>query len=196
VHVFLATERLILRRFTEADAALLVELDSDPEVMRYLGNGRPTPRHVVERATLPRVLRHHDRFGGPAFWAAIERDSGDVLGWFELQPAGPARPDEAELGYRLRRPAWGKGYASEGARALVDLGFADFGLQRIVATTMAVNAASRRVMEKAGLTYVRTFHESWPEPIPGAELGEVEYALTRADWKRARQSGRGPGAAY
>lgn len=194
--VFLETDRLLLRRFTEADAELLVELDSDPEVMRYLGNGRPTPRRVVELETLPRVLRQHDRLGGPAFWAAIERDTGEFLGWFELQPVGPARPDEAELGYRLRRPAWGKGYASEGARALVDRGFAEFGLQRIVATTMAVNTASRRVMEKAGLRYVRTFHESWPDPIPGTDHGEVEYALTRADWELARQSGRGPGRAH
>ncbi|HEX7744523.1 MAG TPA: GNAT family N-acetyltransferase [Micromonosporaceae bacterium] len=113
------------------------------------------------------MLRHHERLGGPAFWAAIERTAGEFVGWFELQPAGPARPDDAELGYRLRRPAWGKGYASEGTRALVDRGFTEFGLQRIVATTMAVNAASRRVMEKAGLRYVRTFHESWPEPNPG-----------------------------
>jgi RimJ/RimL family protein N-acetyltransferase len=193
--VLLETDRLLLRPFTEADVELLVELDSDPEVMRYLGNGRPTPRRVVERETLLRVLRYHDRLGGPAFWAAIERNTGDFVGWFELQPAGPARPDEAELGYRLRRPAWGQGYASEGARALVDRGFAEFGLQRIVATTMAVNTASRRVMEKAGLRYVRTFHESWPDPIPGTEHGEVEYALTRADWERARQSGRGPGRA-
>jgi RimJ/RimL family protein N-acetyltransferase len=193
--VLLETDRLLLRPFTVADVELLVGLDSDPEVMRYLGNGRPTPRRVVERETLPRVLRHHDRLGGPAFWAAIERNMGDFLGWFELQPAGPARPDEAELGYRLRRPAWGKGYASEGARALVDRGFAEFGLQRIVATTMAVNTVSRRVMEKAGLKYVRTFHESWPDPIPGTEHGEVEYALTRADWERARRSGSGPGRA-
>jgi RimJ/RimL family protein N-acetyltransferase len=189
--VFLETDRLLLRRFTEADVELLVELDSDPAVMRYLGNGRPTPRHVLEQETLPRVLRHHDRIGGPAFWAAFERDTGDFLGWFELQPAGPDGPDEAELGYRLRRPAWGKGYASEGARALVDHGFAEWGLRRIVATTMAVNAASRRVMEKAGLRYIRTFHESWPDPIPGTEHGEVEYAVTRAEWERARRSGHG-----
>jgi RimJ/RimL family protein N-acetyltransferase len=191
--VLLETDRLLLRPFTEADVEPLVELDSDPEVMRYLGNGRPTPRRVVEHETLPRVLQYHDRLGGPAFWAAIERNTGDFLGWFELQPAGPARPDEAELGYRLRRPAWGHGYASEGARALVNRGFAEFGLQRIAATTMAVNTASRRVMEKAGLRYIRTFHESWPDPIPGTEHGEVEYALTRADWEWARQSGRGPG---
>jgi RimJ/RimL family protein N-acetyltransferase len=57
-------------------------------------------------------------------------------------------------------------------------------VQRVVAETMAVNAASRRVMEKAGLTYVRTFHQEWPDRIEGDEHGDVEYALMRADWER------------
>ncbi|HEX2773186.1 MAG TPA: GNAT family N-acetyltransferase [Micromonosporaceae bacterium] len=178
----LTTARMDLRPFTSDDLDHLVELDSDPEVMRFLGNGRPTPRATVEREMLPRATRWYDRLGGPAFWAAIDRGTGDFLGWFELRPLEPERPDDAELGYRLRRIAWGKGYATEGARALVDWGLRRCGLHRIRATTMAVNVASRRVMEKAGLTYVRTFHESWPEPIPGTEHGEVEYSVTRKTW--------------
>lgn len=183
MEIFLATDRMILRRFTEADLDLLVELDSDPEVMRYLGNGRPTPA-VVERDMLSRAMRHYARLGGPAFWAAVERTTGDFLGWFELRPIGPECSDEAELGYRLRRSAWGQGYATEGARALIDRGFTQFGLCRIRATTMAINTASRRVMEKAGLSHVRTFHEYWPEPIPGSEHGDVEYTVTRAERQR------------
>jgi RimJ/RimL family protein N-acetyltransferase len=61
-------------------------------------------------------------------------------------------------------------------------GFTELGVRRVVAQTMAVNVASRRVMEKAGLTYVRTFREEWTGPIEGAEHGEVEYALTKAAW--------------
>jgi RimJ/RimL family protein N-acetyltransferase len=131
---------------------------------------------------LPRAMQRYERVGGPAFWKAIERASGTFLGWFELRPLGPDKPDDAELGYRLHRRAWGQGYATEDARALVDWGFRRCELHRIRATTMGVNTASRRVMEKAGLTHVRTFHESWPEPIPGAEHGELEYVLTREDW--------------
>ena len=82
------------------------------------------------------------------------------------------------------RAAWGRGYASEGSRALIGKGFAELGVRRVVAETMAVNAASRRVLEKAGLRLVRTFHQPWPEPIPGDEHGDVEYALTRAEWER------------
>ncbi len=64
----------------------------------------------------------------------------------------------------------------------MDLAFGELGLARIHAQTMAVNTGSRRVMEKAGLRYLRTFHLAWPDPLPGADQGEVEYAITRADW--------------
>jgi RimJ/RimL family protein N-acetyltransferase len=87
-----------------------------------------------------------------------------------------------ELGYRLRRDSWGKGYATEGSIALIRKGFTELGVHRVFAETMAVNVGSRRVMEKAGLRYVRTFHQDWPERIPGDEHGDVEYALTRAEW--------------
>jgi RimJ/RimL family protein N-acetyltransferase len=88
-----------------------------------------------------------------------------------------------ELGYRLRRSAWGKGYATEGSRALIAKGFAELGVERVYATTMVVNVASRRVMEKAGLRFVRTFRQPWPDHIDGEEKGDVEYALSRAQWE-------------
>jgi RimJ/RimL family protein N-acetyltransferase len=65
------------------------------------------------------------------------------------------------------------------------MGFAELRVQRIFATTMAVNRASRRVMEKAGLTYVRTFHFNWPDPLPGSDQGDVEYEMTRDRWQYA-----------
>lgn len=70
----------------------------------------------------------------------------------------------------------------------MDSAFAELGAERVVATTMAVNAASRRVMEKAGLRYVRTFFEEWPEYLEGAEHGDVEYAVSRAEWTATRKS--------
>jgi RimJ/RimL family protein N-acetyltransferase len=182
MQIFLETERLVLRRFTGADVDNLFDLDSDPEVMRFLTGGKPTPREVIRDETLPRILHYYERFAGFGFWAAIERSTGDFLGWFEFRPQKGSGPNEAELGYRLRRSAWGRGYATEGSRALIRKGFTELGVRRVVAETMAVNVASRRVMEKAGLTLERTFHRSWPNPIEGAEQGEVEYALTKADW--------------
>lgn len=182
MHVFAKTDRLLLRRFTHADVDHLVELDSDPEVMRFLTNGRPTPREVIERDTMQRIMAGYERLRGLGRMATIERSTSAFLGWIGFDPPEDGRPDdEIELGYRLRRFAWGKGYATEGSRALIFKAFNEFGVRRVWAQTMAVNHASRRVMEKSGLRFVRTFHLEWDDPIPGTEYGEVEYALDRAD---------------
>ena len=104
----------------------------------------------------------------------------------------PDRPDQgpvtgqAALGYRLLRRYWRQGLASEGARELLRHGFADLGLHRIFAETMAVNEASRATMASIGLRYVRTFTADWEEPIAGSEHGEVEYAITRDEWLARR----------
>ncbi|MGC7102287.1 GNAT family N-acetyltransferase [Amycolatopsis lurida] len=181
---FLETERLTLRWITESDADLLVELDSDPAVMRYLTGGVPTSRERVETHFLPRMLSHGRRFPGYGFFIAHEKTSGEFLGWFHLRPDPDGPDDEPELGYRLRQAAWGKGYATEGSRALVEKAFTELGAKRVYAGTMAVNSGSRRVMEKAGLRYVRTYFEDWAEPIEGSEHGEVEYSLDRSEWRK------------
>jgi RimJ/RimL family protein N-acetyltransferase len=185
--VLLETDRLVLRRFTDADVDALVELDSDPEVTHFITNGASTPRSEVEEQILPRFHWYYENYRGYGFWAAIEKATGDFLGWFHLRP-NPDHPvpDEPELGYRLRRAAWGKGYATEGSRALINRAFAELGARRVFAETMAVNVASRRVMEKSGLRHVRTFHADWPVRIPGDEEGDVEYAITRDEWELSR----------
>jgi RimJ/RimL family protein N-acetyltransferase len=190
MQVFLETQRLVLRRFTVADVGNLVSLDADPDVMHFITGGVTTSREEIENEVLPAFLAYYERFEGYGFWAAIEKATGEFLGWFHFRPRGGASLDEAELGYRLRKSAWGKGYATEGSRALIRKGFTEFGVQRVVAEAMVVNLASRRVMEKAGLTLVRTFHQPWPYPIEGDELGDVEYALSKADWER-QDSGNG-----
>jgi RimJ/RimL family protein N-acetyltransferase len=91
-------------------------------------------------------------------------------------------PNDVELGYRLRPAVWGRGLATEGAGLLVRRAFTSLGVDRVVATTMAVNTGSRRVLEKAGLRHVDTFFADWPDPIPGAEHGDVVYAVTREEW--------------
>jgi len=193
MHVLLETERLLLRRFTEDDVDNLFDLDSDPEVMRFLSGGKPTPRDVIQNETLPRFLRSYTRLEGPGVWAAIEKSTGAFLGWFALRPTEGADPDEVELGYRLRKSAWGKGYATEGSRALVRKGFTELGVQCLIATTDRVNHASRRVMEKAGLTLIRTFRfdDPWPCLPEGPEQDGVDYALAGADWEKQEAAGRG-----
>jgi RimJ/RimL family protein N-acetyltransferase len=182
VDPFLRTDRMTLRRLTPDDVDLFVELDSDPGVMRFLTGGKPTPRSWVVDVMLPRVLDEYER-GVAGRWLAHDAGTGEFLGWFGLD-SDTSPPVARELGYRLRTAAWGRGLATEGARALVRYAFADLGLRRVWGQTMAVNAGSRRVMEKAGLHYVRTFHPGFEDPIPGADLGEVEYELLRDEWAR------------
>ena len=187
------TERLALRRFTSADAADLLSLDGDPLVMRFL-TGATRSLAQIRDDVLPQLARCHLRFPGFGYWAAQTRASGEFIGWFGLRPVTPTGdamvnwPDArgqtgvASLGYRLRRSAWGQGYATEGARALVHLAFTGLGAREVVATTMAVNTGSRRVMEKAGLRYARTVYLDWPDPLDGNEHGDVEYRLRRGEW--------------
>ncbi|MDT0345109.1 GNAT family N-acetyltransferase [Streptomyces litchfieldiae] len=184
MHVHLITARLRLRRFTGDDAAALATLHGDPQVMRHIDDGRPVACTVVERETLPALLREYDQLpSGFGCFAAEERATDAFVGWFSLRPAASrGLAGGTELGYRLVPAAWGHGYATEGARALIRHGFEGLDVERIVATTMTVNVASRRVMEKAGLRLVRTFFEEWPEYLEGAEHGDVEYALPREEW--------------
>ena len=175
---------MVLRRFTEADMDDLFELDRDPDVMYFINGGRPTSRDEIENDILPAFLEFYERFEGYGFWAAIEKSTGEFLGWFHFRPAQGRPLDEPELGFRLRKSAWGRGFATEGSRALIRKGFTELGVRRVVAETMVVHAASRRVMEKAGLKLVRVFHQEWPDHIEGDEHGDVEYALNRADWER------------
>lgn len=183
MHIYLETERLILRRLTADDVDLITALDADPVVMRYINGGRPTPREEIRDDYLPFWLAYYERGDRYGFWAALEKGTGQFLGWFHLRPQRTDPDDEPELGYRLVASAWGRGYATEGSQALIRKAFEDFGARRVYAGTMVVNVASWRVMEKAGLRRIRVFHQPWPDRIEGEEQGDVEYALTRAEWE-------------
>jgi len=181
--IVLQTQRLILRQFTEDDVENLFELNSDPEVMRYLTGGRPTPREELRDSIIPFHLTVYERLDRLGTWAAESAATGQFLGWFHFRPGPGQDIKNIDLGYRLRRPAWNAGHATEGSRALITMGFTELGVQRVFAHTMAVNTASRRVMEKCGLTLVRTIPYEGPDVIEGSEHGEVEYALTRTEWE-------------
>ncbi len=176
--IYLQTDRLLLRRLTADDHDLLVQLDSDPQVTFHVTGGPPE----FSDAMLAHWLDEYERWPGLGVFAAEARANGDFLGWFHLR-ADDGRAEVLELGYRLRRSAWGRGYATEGSRALVSKAFRELGAERVTAYSLAIHAASRRVMEKAGLRFVRTFHADWPYRIPGDEEGDVEYAITRAQWE-------------
>jgi RimJ/RimL family protein N-acetyltransferase len=104
------------------------------------------------------------------------------VGWFGLRAPRHSSESEFELSYRLRRGSWGRGLATEGARALVQLSFTELNISRIFAGTMAVNTASRRVVEKAGLRLAR-LHDCADFSIAGSERGEVEYEILKNYWE-------------
>jgi RimJ/RimL family protein N-acetyltransferase len=157
---------------TFAHVDLLVDLDSDPEVMRFISGGKPSERCDVE-AVVRETIGYR--------WVARTRSDGEFVGWFGMPRVGERVYD---LGYRLRRKFWGQGLASEGSRLLIALAFTKLAAARIRADTMFVNERSRHVMEACGLRYVRTFHLDWDEPIDGTEDGDVEYELVRDDYLR------------
>lgn len=169
-----ATERLTIRPLERTDALLLVELDGDAEVMRYI-TGRASSLDEVQAEIRPSM---------GARWLVF--DSADAfVGWVGAVPS--ADGDQHDIGWRFRKSAWGKGYATEAAAALMDRLFAA-GAARVFAQTMAVNQPSRAVMERIGLRHAKTFHLDFDDPLPGAELGEVEYELTRAEWENLQVS--------
>ena len=178
----LQTDRIRLIPLGDEHLEFEVELDSDPEVMRYLsGDGRT--RAQVEVAHGLR-LATAESVAGLGFWVGFVED--EFVGWWLLQPAGWGEetlvPGEAELGYRLLRRHWGKGLAAEGAREMLRHSFRDLDMQRVFALTMTVNERSRKTMVSAGLQYVRTFYEN-DDHREGSERGAVEYAITRDEWE-------------
>ena len=114
-------------------------------------------------------------------WCACERSTDTFIGWFGLVPTGDG---DRELGYRLARAAWGRGYATEGSKALIEYAFTQLGASRVWAQTMTINTRSRAVMERCGLRFVRTFVRDWEPKFDGSEHGDVEYEITKAEWER------------
>jgi [ribosomal protein S5]-alanine N-acetyltransferase len=137
-----------MREFTPADSEDLYRLHGDPRVMRYIGDGKAIDR-ARHASIMKRVLRYGTLYPDLGFWYTTRRDTGAFIGWFTLKYCG--RSADVETGYLLLPEAWGQGYATEGATALVDYGFDDLRLDRIVGVTHPENYASQRVLMKAGL---------------------------------------------
>lgn len=172
------TERMGLRRTNWPDVDDVVALSADAEVMRCFDDSLPMTAARVLAEEMPRLMTHSGCDDQLGFWIARERSTGDFLGWFML-----ARVDESartvKLGYRLRRRAWGKGYGVEGMLQMIEMARAAK-MSTVIATTLAVDLASRRVMEKAGLQLALAGGVP-TAPIVVAEPCEVTYTLELSD---------------
>lgn len=180
----LETPRLVIRQLVPDDAASLVELDSDPAVMQYIGPSTATVEAYRERieTVYAGFYAQHRALG---LWAVIERIRGEFLGWICLRPAmaykyaieAGFQDSEAELGYRFRQVAWGNGYATEASQAVMAVGWDEEPITAVVAAAHIDNRRSRHVMEKCGLTFVKEFAS------PGLEFLQVAYRQRRESAK-------------
>lgn len=152
MNIVCETERLILCRFDMSDAEYFYELNKDPEVMKYTADR--VFESVEESAELIRNYKEYEKTGFGR-WTVVLRETNEVLGWCGLKYIESVQ--EVDLGYRLFRKYWNKGYATEASNASLEIGFVQYGVDLIVGRTMTDNLPSRRVLEKIGMTYWKEF---------------------------------------
>ena len=152
------TERLIIRELLPSDDLGMFELDNDADVHRYLGN---KPVQTLEEAReMIRFIRQQYATNGIGRWAIIEKRSKDFVGWTGLKWIRDTINQHSnfyDIGYRLVKRHWGKGFATESAKACLDYGFNQLGLGKIYAMADVNNEASNKVLRKLGLSFVETF---------------------------------------
>lgn len=175
---YLQTPRVRLEHFEANDLRLLLDLDSDPDVMRYLNGGRAATTEEVQ-AGFERVraiqLKSAGKYG---VLKAIETESGEFMGWFLLRPGkkDPENLSELELGYRLKKKFWGRGFATEVSGELIRHAFDELRAKKVWAYTLKKNLASRRIMQKLGMEFVCEYDD---DDLQGEDVRVVKYELVR-----------------
>jgi RimJ/RimL family protein N-acetyltransferase len=144
----LTTERLVLRPYVREDRDAVVALLTNPEVMRFIGDGVMTMERALR--VFEKVFELYEQ-GAWGLWAVDDAATGRLVGLAELKPR---KTGDWEIVYLFGADAWGKGYATEVGRALVRFGFERLGLARVAATVDYGNAVSRRVLEKLGMSQI------------------------------------------
>jgi ribosomal-protein-alanine N-acetyltransferase len=182
----LCTDRLLLRRWTDTDVVPFARMNADPDVMVHF------PAALTLADTTAMVGRIHDHFEehGYGLWAVEPLAGQPVSGFVGFVGLAVPRFEAdfmpcVEIGWRLRRDAWGRGYATEAAQAALAYGFTDLGLREIVSFTTVANLRSRAVMERLGMTHdpADDFeHPNVPETHPVRP--HVLYRLSRERWLR------------
>lgn len=183
--IFLETGQLILRQFTTEDTRDLLDINREPEVRCWLPF-----LPVKQEAILMDIQRYrsfYKKYEGYGNWAVIETSSKRLIGWFMFLPFHEMPyfnpelrdPDDVEIGFYFKKESWGRGYATQVCRSIIPKGFSELGTQCVMATALAANTASIRVMEKSGLTLDKkfTYNELEAMKLPPQEV--VIYALSK-----------------
>lgn len=175
IKIFAETERLILREIVHEDEDAFFELDSDPEVHRYLGNN--PVKNIQETRDIIKAIRKQYIDNGIGRWAMIEKNTDRFIGWTGLKLVREninGHINFYDLGFRLIRKYWGKGYATESAIASLSYGFDKLNLLEIYGMADHENAGSIHVLTKAGLTYIETFYH--------VGIKHYCYKIDRNEW--------------
>jgi len=172
---YIETDRLILRDFLESDVDGLFELDSNPEVHRYLGNN--PIKDVSQILPIIQFVRQQYDEHGIGRWAVLEKKTNAFIGWSGLKFVTETRNQRInyyDIGYRLIQNYWGKGYATESAQAALNYGFNEMKLELICAAAQAQNLASNNVLQKCGLSLIKPYFEN--------DVLENWYEISHAQW--------------
>jgi len=176
MNISIKTERLILRDVREQDIPGLYELDADSAVHQYLGK-RPI-MSIEEAVETYHYIKGQYKAHGIGRWAVIERASDSFVGWCGLKYERQVREDMDyyDLGYRLRKPFWNKGFATEAAAASLKYGFQTMKLREIYAGAHAENIGSNKVLQKVGLRFI--------EPFEYDHMPHNWYGVTKSEWEK------------
>jgi len=177
--IFVETERLILREVMTSDVDGMFELDSNPAVNKYLGKTPLTTKENAQEA-IAFISRHYEE-RGIGRWAAIEKSSGDFIGWSGLKLNDEkeklnGKSNFYDIGYRFIPRYWGKGYATESALAALKYGFETMNLEQIVGAAEVENIGSNKVLQKIGLKFVNEFDDDEFDTCNWYELNREDYA--------------------
>jgi RimJ/RimL family protein N-acetyltransferase len=167
----ITTPRLILRPLEPADVEILYRIYLVEGVLQYFPNPAPPPLEKVQRFIAGQE-KHWAEYGY-GNWGILSEGESQIIGWAGLQYV--TELDETEVGYLLDRSFWGRGYASEAARASLQFGFENFNFDHIIALVHPDNFGSRRVIEKCGMTHMEN------KVLWGLEM--MRYCIEKADWK-------------
>lgn len=175
MEIYIETERLLIRDIRDEDEKGIFELDSDPEVHKYLGK-KPITTMEQARAVIE-FLHWQYKENGIGRWAVIEKETNQFIGWTGLKLITEKTNNHIhyyDMGYRLIRKYWGKGYATETAKATLKYGFDTLRLNEIYAITNIKNGASNAILKKVGLQLIETFDYHGDE--------NNWYKITKEEW--------------
>lgn len=154
------SQRLSYSMIDVSDAEFLFQLDQDPEVMKYINGGKPNSMQEIKQVLLPRLMSYASKDKGWGLWKVSLKDDGEAIGWILVRPmnffSDSPELDNLELGWRFFQKEWGKGFATEAARQLMNAIHQQRSIRMFSAIAMPSNSASINIMTKLGMEYQKT----------------------------------------